>query len=205
MSMRAARMIAGMALLSLALMAGCKKKAPATPPPQAQPPTATEPQPEQVPPPQAEPAPTQPEPSTTPPAETTASEPKPATPKKPAPPKPNSNKASAAKKTEPTPPRKPPKVVTEGGATENAGQLSAGAPHTVVEHQRASTTQLLDSTETNLKGLTRTLNSSEQAMVQQIRNYIRQSREATTQGDNERAYNLALKAHLLSDELTAKR
>ena len=38
-------------------------------------------------------------------------------------------------------------------------------------------------------------------MVDQIKNYMRQSRTADGDGDIERAYNLALKANLLSQEL----
>ncbi len=38
-------------------------------------------------------------------------------------------------------------------------------------------------------------------MVAQIRNYMTQSRAATTDGDLLRANNLAVKAHLLTDEL----
>ena len=38
-------------------------------------------------------------------------------------------------------------------------------------------------------------------MVQHIRSYMQQARDASKDGDTERAYNLALKAHLLSDEL----
>ncbi len=38
-------------------------------------------------------------------------------------------------------------------------------------------------------------------MVQQIRTYLQQSRNAEADGDVERAYNLALKANLLSKDL----
>lgn len=67
--------------------------------------------------------------------------------------------------------------------------------------QKQTTTELLDSTEKNLKGLTRNLSHDEKTMVKQIETYITQSRNATKDGDFERAYNLALKAHLLADAL----
>ena len=67
--------------------------------------------------------------------------------------------------------------------------------------QKKTTTQLLESTEKNLKGLNRSLNQDEKAMVNQIKSYVTQSRKATSDGDFERAYNLAVKAHLLADAL----
>jgi hypothetical protein len=207
MSMRAGSPFAVIVLaLLMLLLPGCKKKQPAAPPPQAQAPEVTEPQPPPAPEAQAETTPL-PEPSTEEAPAASAPPAKPAAPKKPSAAKPKANGSkTVAKKTEPPPPpRKPPAVVQEGGAAPNAGQLSVGGSHNEQEHQRASTAQLLDSAEANLKSVTRSLNSDEQAMVQQIRNYMRQSRDATTQGDGERAYNLALKAHLLSDELTTRR
>lgn len=70
--------------------------------------------------------------------------------------------------------------------------------------QKQTTNELLDSTEKNLKGLNRGLSRDEEVMVTQIRSYVGQSRKATSDGDFERAYNLAVKAHLLSDALIKK-
>jgi outer membrane biosynthesis protein TonB len=70
--------------------------------------------------------------------------------------------------------------------------------------QKRTTTELLDSTEKDLKSLNRDLNHDEEAMLTQIRSYIAQSRKATSDGDFERAYNLANKAHLLADALVKK-
>ena len=67
--------------------------------------------------------------------------------------------------------------------------------------QKQTTTELLDSTEKNLKGLNRGLNHDEEIMLTQIKSYIAQSRKATSDGDFERAYNLAMKAHLLAEAL----
>jgi hypothetical protein len=67
-----------------------------------------------------------------------------------------------------------------------------------------NTAQLLDATEFNLKSLARALNADEQAMVSHIRSFEQQSRAAIAEGDTVRAYNLAMKAHLLSDELVKR-
>ncbi len=69
------------------------------------------------------------------------------------------------------------------------------------QHQKDTTTQLLASSESTLANIRRSLNSGEQEMVTQARNYIAQSRKAIDDGDLERAHNLAIKAHLLADEL----
>ena len=69
------------------------------------------------------------------------------------------------------------------------------------EREKQQTSSLLGSAESNLSNIHRSLTSDEQQMVSQIRNYIAQSRKAMTDGDLERAYNLANKANLLSSEL----
>lgn len=93
-------------------------------------------------------------------------------------------------------------VVDEGGVSEPPAQaISAGVDQNEAAHERQVTEQLLQSTDSNLKALNRTLNSDEQAMVEQIKSYVAQSRAASNDGDLVRANNLALKAHLLSDAL----
>jgi hypothetical protein len=68
-------------------------------------------------------------------------------------------------------------------------------------HER-STGQLTSATEENLKKIAgRQLNPSQQEMVSQIKQYMEQSKTAVSDGDLDRAHNLAMKAHLLSDEL----
>jgi len=57
-------------------------------------------------------------------------------------------------------------------------------------------------TEENLKKIEgRQLNPSQQEMVNQIKQFREQSKTAAAAGDLDRAHNLAVKAHLLSDEL----
>ncbi|MCU1298701.1 MAG: hypothetical protein JWO91_2979, partial [Acidobacteriaceae bacterium] len=46
----------------------------------------------------------------------------------------------------------------------------------------------------------RQLSPAQQDTMGQIRSYIQQAKAARSAGDLERAHNLALKAHLLSDE-----
>lgn len=200
--MRIARATAvGVLLVSMLALGGCKKKKPAVPPPQAQAPTITQPPaPEPQPPAPAASEPNRPEPESAP---ETANVPA-ATPAKPKP-KP---RQPVAKKT--PPPEKPAEkqpaktVVPEGGSQPATPQITASMSPESVVHQKFNTAQLLEATDSTLKGISRALSADEQAMVQHIRSYMQQSRDASKEGDTERAYNLALKAHLLSDEL-AKR
>lgn len=99
-------------------------------------------------------------------------------------------------------------VIQEGGNNVPAasGQITAGGTPEDAAHSQATTQQLIDSTETNLKSLNkRQLSADEQSTVNQINDYIKQSQQATKDGDLVRAHNLALKAHLLSDELAKAR
>ena len=188
--------------LAVCLFAGCchKKKPPV--PAAANAPTIT---PETTP----TPAPS----TTTTTTTTTPTQPQPTTPSTPA--KPSANKTKPKQQhTSEKKPVQPPQtspgnvsknhnVVTEGGTNEaNTGQIST--PATGGTGTGPTTAQLLATTDNNLKNLHRQLTPDEQAMVQQIQDYEKQSREATTQGDGVRAYNLAMKARLLSDELVNK-
>ena len=56
-----------------------------------------------------------------------------------------------------------------------------------------------------MNGIKRQLNKDEEVMLAQIREFITQSRKATTENDPERAHNLAVKARVLSDELVKQR
>ena len=187
-------------LVMLTLLAGCKKKKPPLPPaaeqaPSLGTPTAVpEPQPQAqpTPPPAPIPAAVQPPPS----AATTLK---------------RKTRKTVARKPAPKPevPEKKITVVDSGsvqgnGSAPGNAQLAAELPAAEAMQQRQSTAQLRAFTEAGLHGLTRTLSSDEQAMVQQIRAYLQQSRAAEADGDTERAHNLAFKANLLSREL-AKR
>lgn len=95
----------------------------------------------------------------------------------------------------------PPKITIESNAQETGGAISATGPHSDDVHDKLSTEELLRTTDENLKSIKRQLTVDEQAQVVQIRNFMAQSRAAATDSDLVRARNLALKAHLLSDEL----
>ena len=111
----------------------------------------------------------------------------PATPKQPPPP-------AQATTVQPAPPapQKPPATSGEGQV-----QIASQVPQGTAQN----TEQLLQTAESKLRKVTRQLSDGEQAMLRQVHNYIAQSRSATQDGDLERAYNLAMKANLLSSEL----
>ena len=91
-------------------------------------------------------------------------------------------------------------VVKQGGASEPSVELAGGAGGD--RATRDLTNHLLDSTEQNLKAIAgRTLTASQQDIVNQIHQFMKQSKAAMAEGDLERGRNLAQKAHLLSDEL----
>ena len=178
-----------MAMAIATVLSGCKRNRPPVPSPQATAPTLPEPQP--IPPLLPEPEPPRPEPG--PPANVTV-EPTP-TPK-PAP------KKKIVKRVPPKPELAKPPIMAP--KPDSNGQLSAGLSPNKTSEQRNNATQLLAATDANLRSVTRGLTGDEQAMVQQIRAFMAQSRTADNDGDTERAYNLALKAHLLSIELTKR-
>ncbi|PYX23655.1 MAG: hypothetical protein DMG82_10915 [Acidobacteria bacterium] len=69
--------------------------------------------------------------------------------------------------------------------------------------QRQNTNDLLATTDASLQKLSgRQLTQDEQETVGQIRKFMQQVKEADKEGDLQRAYKLAVKAHLLSDALT---
>ncbi len=195
------------AFLALALVlgaSGCKlKKQKPNIPQQAQAPTITAPQPTPTtqpgPPPPASVEPSRPLPT---PGEVADNTPPPETVPKPA--RRIKKKAPPPKRTivENTP--EPATPAPQPQAPQQQGQLTASVSHNDALQQKLDTQHLLDATEANLRSLTRTLSSDEQVTVAHIRSYMQQSKNATTDGDLERAYNLALKARLLSDELVKK-
>ena len=194
-----------LAMSALLVLAGCKKKPKTVPPPQAQAPTiqtpAQPPATEQPAPAPAPPPATTNQPSTTTPAtsETTAKN-KPAR-------RPRPTRRPAPEKETPATAEKEPAPKTGAQIARNTPPAAPPAPITAtlppdqVLHTRGTTEQLLQSTEQNLAAIRRALSTVERDMVEQARVYITQSRSATQDGDSARAYNLAMKAHLLSDEL----
>jgi hypothetical protein len=117
----------------------------------------------------------------------------------------NGNGKPPSEEARNTPPSKI--TIVEGGADSRPGpgQISPGISHDEAIHRAASTDQLLESTDTNLRNIKRQLSNEEQSTLNQIQDYMTQSRQATKDGDLVRAHNLALKAHLLSDDLAKQR
>jgi hypothetical protein len=93
-------------------------------------------------------------------------------------------------------------VVREGGAIEPTAKIAPGLTPQEAGLQRQHAEDLLSLTEQNLKQLAgRTLDSPRQETVAQIHNYVEGARSALKDGDTQRAHTLALKAHLLADDL----
>jgi outer membrane biosynthesis protein TonB len=118
--------------------------------------------------------------------------------RKPAPAKPESPKSEPAKAEK----EKREGPAAEGGESASPAQITAEVPSAAAQSKTHNTEELLHRSEAKLAGLGRSLNESEQAMAQQARSYIDQSGEAMRAGDIERAYNLAVKASLLANELS---
>jgi hypothetical protein len=92
--------------------------------------------------------------------------------------------------------------VRQGGSSEPSIQLVGGPEGNQAAQERDHANHLLESTEENLKKIAgRQLNSNQQDMVSQIRQFMDQSKTAEAAGDVDRAQALALKAQLLSQAL----
>jgi hypothetical protein len=97
-------------------------------------------------------------------------------------------------------------VVRNGGTSGGTVQLSGGSSAGKESPKHAGTDKLLGSTEEALKKIdSLPLDSSQQQTAKQIHQYLVQSRTALAAGDLDLAHNLALKAHLLADELLKPR
>jgi hypothetical protein len=93
-------------------------------------------------------------------------------------------------------------VVKNGGTDEPTLDLSPEVNQKQASEQTVRTNQLLGSSDANLKKISgRQLSASQQDTVKQIQSYIDQAKKAASDGDVQRAYNLAVKANLLSAEL----
>lgn len=193
--------LAGVAILLLMLLLGtaCERKKKPTVPPQATAPTISVPPTAQA---GQQPAP--PVQRTPPPATSaeTGVTPRSSTGPSAAQPKPRNGRSSARKKLATPPPAAAtapaqPQSQKPGGPETAQVQIGVQVPQGTAQN----TEQLLQTAENNLGRVTRALSDGEQAMLRQARTYVSQSRTATREGDPERAYNLALKANLLSIEL----
>ena len=106
----------------------------------------------------------------------------------------------------PEPVKKPPKhrkppnpnpQIASNAPVPAIGVLSTNDPPNIRQQTDAS----IESTEKALNGITRKLNDQEQKIAAQIREDIKEAREALTAGDVDGARGLAVKAKVLLDEL----
>ena len=96
-------------------------------------------------------------------------------------------------------------VVRNGSVKDDSAELAPAMSKEQALHSRASTAELLASTDRNLKSVTgRQLSAAQENMLEEIQTYVRQSKGATDDGDLTRAHTLAYKAQLLSGELAKK-
>jgi hypothetical protein len=94
------------------------------------------------------------------------------------------------------------KVIRNGSTTQPEEDIAPGMSKQQALQQRNTTNHLLEMTDQNLKTIkSRTLSAAQQDTVKQIRTYMKQSKEASDDGDVERAYTLANKARMLSGDL----
>ena len=201
-------------ILLTALVAGCTHKAKTTPPPAAQAPvipvsTLTK----NTPPPQLPPAKL---PKINPPgSDNTASnnpEPKshkPARHKPKHPVETTPAETVSAKDQTPTPaqaappPTTPPQQASTGAATDVSpiGQLSAAGDSNNTPGRQDILVEI-NSIETGLNSIKRTLTNEEQVTATQIRTFLAKAKDALKQEDLEGAHTLVTKARVLMDELT---
>lgn len=96
-------------------------------------------------------------------------------------------------------------VVRNGGLRESTTQISPGVNDQQAQSQRNVTSQLLATTDANLRKVSgQQLTPAQQSMLDQVNAYVRQSKAASDAGDIPRAHTLAVKAQLLSSELARK-
>jgi hypothetical protein len=93
-------------------------------------------------------------------------------------------------------------VVRNGGTADPTVALSPGLSPQQASRQIESTKRLLAASDANLKKISgRQLSANQQDTVKQIKSYMDQANTAKNDRDFQRAYNLAVKANLLSAEL----
>jgi ribosome-binding protein aMBF1 (putative translation factor) len=103
-----------------------------------------------------------------------------------------------AKHKKPAPPQPTQQASTESSGVSAIGQLSSPAPSDL----RQQTSSSIAATERGLNGITRPLSDQEQKTATQIREFLKQAREALNLSDVDGAQTLAIKAKVLLSELT---
>jgi hypothetical protein len=117
--------------------------------------------------------------------------------------KPNGTTGAAGKNSATVSPCPPKKVIVRQGSTSDPSiEVVGGAQGRQASDERDTAIQMLETTEANLKKVEGTQLSPDQLdMVKQVREFMDQSKAATSTGDLDQARTLALKAQLLSEEL----
>ena len=206
------KFVISLLLLALLFTEACSKKKPTLPAQaQAPAPTVAEALPNEIPEnPEAPPTDIAQVPVVAPPAKAKPKKPVRTATKKPTPP-PVTTPAPAPVSTPTPPPASSTQTVANlrpprNPATESSADvaIAAAVPSGQVSQHKEDTAHIVDATENALKSINRSLSDEEKAMRTQIQSYLQQSRKATTDGDYERAYNLAKKAQLLADALIKK-
>jgi outer membrane biosynthesis protein TonB len=191
--------LTALALCFAMLATGCQKKPVHAVPAVLVPSIETQPQPAPPPNPPDEKAAPAPEtvPASMPPHDEQKPKPKPRN-TKPVSRKPSQTAPPIAEAPKPEPAKPEP---AELSTPDNSVQITAAVPRAAIQSQKQNTENLLRNSEGKLGQISRNLSDSEQGMLRQARNYIAQSNQALQGGDVERAYNLAVKASLLANEL----
>jgi hypothetical protein len=100
----------------------------------------------------------------------------------------------------PCPPKKV--IVRQGSTSEPSIEVVGGAGGRQASDERNTAIQMWETTEVNLKKIEgMQLNSNQQDMVKQVREFMDQSKAATSAGDLDQARTLAWKAQMLSEDL----
>jgi hypothetical protein len=95
-----------------------------------------------------------------------------------------------------------PKVIVQHGGTSEPSIQLGGSAGSETPDKRDTANQMLGTTDANLKQIAgRQLSKTQQDMVNQIRQFMDQSKAAVVDGELERARTLAWKAEVLSEEL----
>ena len=95
-------------------------------------------------------------------------------------------------------PANTPQAASESSGVSAIGQLSSGD----LSDLRQQTVDSIAAIERSLNGIGRQLNEQEQKTAAQIREYLKQAREALASGDVDGAHTLAAKAKVLLSELS---
>lgn len=99
-------------------------------------------------------------------------------------------------------PTGPKKIVVRQGSTSDPAVVLTPGGSARGSYSPQMTAELLSATDANLKEATsKPLTATQEETVNQIKVFMEQANEAVKAGDLDRGHNLAIKAHLLSDDL----